>query len=128
MEHGRKTENLAYDGRRLQTNILTTGSEHTLACGNRKVCAIKEKCSYIIFISCLTSDDAMHREENTTQTMTCPLGISNETQAIINVAVTIAGFCHLFTLWTSHVSHHHGLVRFQVSDKKLVKHTTEMIL
>jgi hypothetical protein len=24
--------------------------------------------------------------------------------------------------------HHHGLVRFQVTDRKLVKHTTEMIL
>ena len=35
---------------------------------------------------------------------------------------------NLITLWTSHASHHHGLVRFQVSDRKLVKHTTEMIL
>ena len=35
---------------------------------------------------------------------------------------------NLFTLWTRHVSHHHGWVRFQVSDRKLVNHTTEMIL
>ena len=66
--------------------------------------------------------------QNTTQTMTCPSGIKNDPRAIINAAKTITGLSHLFTLWTSHVTHHHGLVRFQVSDRKLVKHTTEMIL
>ena len=35
---------------------------------------------------------------------------------------------NLITLWTWHVSHHHGWVRFQVSDRKLVNHTTEMNL
>ncbi len=55
-------------------------------------------------------------------------GDRNDPRAIINATITIAGSCHLFTLWTSHASHHHGLVRFQVSDRKLVKHTTEMIL
>ena len=51
-----------------------------------------------------------------------------DSRAIINVTLIIKGRRHPFTLWTSHVSHHHGLVRFQVSDRKLVKHTTEMIL
>jgi hypothetical protein len=66
--------------------------------------------------------------ENTTQTMTCPSEISKDLRAIINAMLAIIGLRFLFTLWTSHVSHHHGLVRFQVSDRKLVKHTTEMIL
>jgi hypothetical protein len=66
--------------------------------------------------------------ENTNQTMNCPSGIWKDSRAIINAALAIAGLRYPFTLWTSHVSHHHGLVRFQVSDRKLVKHTTEMIL
>ncbi len=66
--------------------------------------------------------------ENTTQTMTCPSGNWKDSRAIINATLTIAGLRYPFTLCTSHVSHHHGLVRFKVSDRKLVKHTTEMIL
>ena len=42
--------------------------------------------------------------------------------------ISTSGQRNLFTLWTSHASHHHGLIRFQVSDRKLVKYTTEMIL
>ena len=34
----------------------------------------------------------------------------------------------LLTLRTCHVSHQHGCVRLQVSDKKLINYTTEMIL
>jgi hypothetical protein len=55
-------------------------------------------------------------------------GNHKDPRAIINAALSIAGLNRLFTPWTSHLSHHHGLVRFQVSDRKLVKHTTEMIL
>ncbi len=60
--------------------------------------------------------------------MTCPSGLKNDPRAIINAAKIWGDLHYLFTLWTSHVTHHHGLVRFQVSDRKLVKHTTEMIL
>ena len=35
---------------------------------------------------------------------------------------------NLITLWTCHVFNHHGWVRFQVSDRKLVNHTSVMIL
>ncbi len=60
--------------------------------------------------------------------MTSPLSFITETQAIINITIIVTDQCYLITLWTSHVPHHHGLVRFQVSDKNLVMHTTEMIL
>ena len=35
---------------------------------------------------------------------------------------------HLFTLRTCCSTHHRGLVRFRISDRKFVNHTTEMIL
>ena len=47
-------------------------------------------------------------------------------QAIIAVLQWV--FQNLLTLRTSHISHHHGRVRIQVSDKNLIRYTTEMIL
>jgi len=61
----------------------------------------------------------LHLVENTTQSMTCPSEIKCDPRAIINVTITITGSCNLFTLWTGHVPHHHGLIRFQVSDRNL---------
>ena len=65
----------------------------------------------------------------TTQTMTCPI-VDHKWPAKRSSMFSISwnGQQNLITLWTSHASHHHGIVRFQVSDRKLVKHTTEMIL
>ncbi len=68
-------------------------------------------------------NDATRRAEITTQTMTCPLRLRmSETQAIINATSVINDSCRLFTLWTSHASHHHGLVnsKFQTRNSSSI--------
>ena len=48
--------------------------------------------------------------------------------AIINVLDPNKEFQHLFTLRSCCSTHHRGLIRFRISDRKFVNHTTEMIL
>ncbi len=67
--------------------------------------------------------------ESTTQPEACPFADhTSDQRSDHQCAVDQSVIRHLFTLRTSYMTHHHGLVRFQVSDRKLVKHTTEMIL
>ena len=49
-------------------------------------------------------------------------------QAIINASDFPEEIWNLFTLWKSCPTHHRGLIRFRISDRKFVNHTTEMIL
>ena len=51
-----------------------------------------------------------------------------ERWAIINASDLHEKFQHLFTLKNCCSTHHRGLVRFRISDRKFVNHTTEMIL
>ena len=49
-------------------------------------------------------------------------------QAIINVSDFPEVIWNLFTLKKCCLTHHRGLIRFRISDRKFVNHTTEMIL
>jgi hypothetical protein len=57
-----------------------------------------------------------------------PLFAATREQAIINVSDFLKEVWNLFTLWKSCPTNHRGLIRFRISDRKFVNHTTEMIL
>jgi hypothetical protein len=67
------------------------------------------------------------RQIYATQKATPPFAATRE-QAIINVSDFLQEVWNLFTLWKICPTHHRGSIRFRISDRKLVNHTTEMIL
>ena len=68
------------------------------------------------------------RQIYATQKATPPFALPQGRQAIINVWDFPREVWNLFTLWKSCPTHHRGLIRFRISDRKFVNHTTEMIL
>ena len=64
----------------------------------------------------------------TTQKATFPYTDKDSQWTIINTCISFEGKSSLFMLRKSCPIHHHGLIRFQISDRKSATHTTEMIL